>query len=528
LPNYALGNADYRKLIRGKTNVRSAAIRGYLETFVSKNVRDDENAIAHGILAELEKYYENRPIFFDIIDSGRLEDAMSFRDRETNPHASAATEMLQDLIKKKRFDGNLAVEKLEKRIFLSLSFSLTAFILISLGFAAVLRFVVTAMRKSQEQIVKATGELAQSEMLFRAIVENIPVAVFLKDIKDDFRVTLWNKCAESTFEVPRTAIIGKSAHDLWPTDQADLYLAADRKVASDRLPIDIEEEPSQTKSRGTIYLRTRKVPLVNDEAMQGEFLLCISEDVTELKRSKEALDLERVKSLRSAKLASLGEMSAGIAHEINNPLAIIVGSIGLLKKTVEGNDKIKNRLDDVERASRRIAKIVSGLRKFSRSSDEVVEHEIVPIGLIITEALTLTEGKARQFSVAVDLASNTKASIRCAEIEIEQVLINLINNAIDAVQGQPKKWVRITAFEQNNAVVVQIRDSGLGIPEKVRKRLFEPFFTTKPIGQGTGLGLSITKGILDDHRATIEVLADDPNTCFEIRFPGLGATKDAA
>ena len=115
----------------------------------------------------------------------------------------------------------------------------------------------------------------------------------------------------------------------------------------------------------------------------------------------------------------------------------------------------------------------------------------------------------------------------CDEIEIEQVLVNLINNGIDAVKNLPEKWVRVTIFEDPTQVILQISDSGSGIPEKIRHRLFDPFFTTKGVGEGTGLGLSIAKGILDEHHATISVLAEAPHTCFEIRFPLAGRTKNA-
>jgi C4-dicarboxylate-specific signal transduction histidine kinase len=124
--------------------------------------------------------------------------------------------------------------------------------------------------------------------------------------------------------------------------------------------------------------------------------------------------------------------------------------------------------------------------------------------------------------------SSTQAQIVCDEVEIEQVLVNLINNGIDAVKDRQDKWVKITVFEEGNTVVMRVMDSGPGIPESVRAKLFDPFFTTKKVGEGTGLGLSITKGILDEHKATITVVADCPNTCFEIRFPKAEAMKNVA
>ena len=105
--------------------------------------------------------------------------------------------------------------------------------------------------------------------------------------------------------------------------------------------------------------------------------------------------------------------------------------------------------------------------------------------------------------------------------------MNLINNSIDAVKETPEKWIKVEIYDESQTVVLRIIDSGSGIPENLRAKLFDPFFTTKPVGKGTGLGLSITKGILDEHKATIAVVDDVPNTCFEIKFPKI-AVKNVA
>jgi signal transduction histidine kinase len=108
--------------------------------------------------------------------------------------------------------------------------------------------------------------------------------------------------------------------------------------------------------------------------------------------------------------------------------------------------------------------------------------------------------------------------IFCDDIEIEQVIINLISNAIDAAENGDENWIKIKVFDNSKYAILQISDSGLIIPDKIRDKIFEPFFTTKPVGEGTGLGLSIAKGILDEHNAVIN-MSFSPNTCFEICFP---------
>lgn len=246
-----------------------------------------------------------------------------------------------------------------------------------------------------------------------------------------------------------------------------------------------------------------------------------------LARLKQALDeteFERARSLQNAKLASLGELAAGVAHEINNPLAIIERS---LHKFVGHPEKFKEKVVVIEKAVQRAAKIVAGLKKFSRSSGpkERVTRSICDI---FSEVKILTEAKSKRHGVPVEIDCDSAALISCDELEIEQVFINFINNAIDAVTDKSEKWVRVHAFVEDREVVVQFRDAGRGIPKDIAQKLFQPFFTTKPVGTGTGLGLSISKGIIDEHGGGIKILESDPNTCFELRFPMASEALDAA
>jgi C4-dicarboxylate-specific signal transduction histidine kinase len=121
--------------------------------------------------------------------------------------------------------------------------------------------------------------------------------------------------------------------------------------------------------------------------------------------------------------------------------------------------------------------------------------------------------------VPVELESSSDPIIHCDEIEVEQVIIILINNGIDAVKNTPSRWLKLILTEEDQTVVLRCLDSGSGINREVASKLFQPFFTTKAVGQGTGLGLSIAKGILQDHGASIELIENHPHTCFEIRFP---------
>ena len=230
------------------------------------------------------------------------------------------------------------------------------------------------------------------------------------------------------------------------------------------------------------------------------------------------LEIERSKSIHIGRLASLGEMSAGIAHEINNPLAIITGSADLLSKFSDNPEKLASKVALIKKSCDRISRIVRGLKKFSHSGDKgnIQNHGLCNI---LREAIIITEAKSKRHSVPIALDLKSYPVVSCDDVEMEQVLVNLIVNAIDAVKTRPEKWIKVTLFNEDQSVVLRVTDSGPGIPENVRNKIFQPFFTTKKIGEGTGLGLSITKGILDEHKATITVVADSPNTCFEIRLP---------
>lgn len=232
---------------------------------------------------------------------------------------------------------------------------------------------------------------------------------------------------------------------------------------------------------------------------------------------EENLNIERAKALHSAKLASLGELAAGVAHEINNPLTIITGTTLLLEKCMDDPQKFASRCESINRAVERIARIIRGLRKFSRTSHPF-ERKPELLSEVIKETLVLTEAKTKQNGVSVKTNFTSPAFILCELVEIQQALLNLINNAIDATKFNSQKWIQINTFDDGADAVIQVLDSGPGLSPEVEAKLFQPFFTTKAVGEGTGLGLSIAKGIIEQHQGTLQLNKDQGSTCFEIRM----------
>jgi PAS domain S-box-containing protein len=260
-----------------------------------------------------------------------------------------------------------------------------------------------------------------------------------------------------------------------------------------------------------------RATVVRDERGRATMMYGINWDRSKEVEMESHLQQERQKAIRNAKLASLGEMAAGIAHEINNPLAVIEASAFLLPRCREDEARFEGRVDAIRKATERVARIVKGLRKFSRSSENTL-RQCENLAELLAEALVLTEARAKRHSVAIEIDCSSSAAIVCDGVEIEQVLVNLINNAIDAVSDRDERWVRVRVEEHAGGVEVSVTDSGCGISPDVERRLFEPFFTTKPVGQGTGLGLSISRGIVEDHGATISLDRESPNTRFVIQF----------
>lgn len=251
------------------------------------------------------------------------------------------------------------------------------------------------------------------------------------------------------------------------------------------------------------------------------------QDITEEKELKASLEDEKIKSLQASKLATLGEMAAGVAHEINNPLAIISGNAQLLTRFINDPERIEASAKKIELNVKRIAKVVGGLKKFSRSS-ETIDKGTHSISEIIDECISFTETKAAKNNIAILFSGGEDINIFCDNLQIEQIIVNLIGNAIDANSKTDDSWIEIFTMKNNKYLEIIIQDSGNGIEDEQIEKLFNPFFTTKAVGKGTGLGLSISKGIAKDHDGDLEYRILDGHTAFILSIPLTNENKDAA
>ena len=233
------------------------------------------------------------------------------------------------------------------------------------------------------------------------------------------------------------------------------------------------------------------------EKTEGQYKALYEEHL----KSQNLLDQERARAIYSMRMAALGEMSGGIAHEINSPLNVItILSEKLQKKIPTGQmdqAQVLESISKINTTANRIGEIVTSLRGVSRTGEGLPIKE-ADIKTILHETLVLCRERFRSKDIHLQFEMpETLPLIKCRSVEVSQVLLNLLNNACDAVEGSEHPTIEISVWVEGPELFVGVSDNGHGISESNRARLFSPFFTTKDVGKGTGLGLSLSKGLVE-------------------------------
>ncbi len=253
------------------------------------------------------------------------------------------------------------------------------------------------------------------------------------------------------------------------------------------------------------------------------FLIALYDQTKALFQSNLDLKNTQMQLIQSAKFAALGEMAGGVAHEINNPLTVISGKAYKLIKMAKKNELdvevIKENAAAIENIVKHISKITLGLLTYSRGTeDENLGTE--EIEKIIEQATILCAEKFRNNGVELIIIRNYQNStLYCSSVQISQVLLNLLNNAFDAVKELKEKWVKIEISEDSKKYIFKISNSGPMIPEHIQEKIMQPFFTTKKIGEGTGLGLSVSRGIVEKHNGDFYLAKNVKETTFVVALP---------
>lgn len=258
-------------------------------------------------------------------------------------------------------------------------------------------------------------------------------------------------------------------------------------------------------------------------------IIVTSLDVHELKRTQKELEKQKTVLQEREKLASLGEMAAGIAHEINNPLAIISSKNEVillkLKKMTSPDivEKLKPDVEVVTQTIKRIATIIKSLKSFSQNTENEAFAK-VNLKDLVRDTMAFCQDRFKNnqilFDVYFDDRSEAKDfNIECRPVQLSQVILNALNNSYDAIKNLNTKWIRMSLIKGIENLEIQITDSGPGIPEELRSKIMEAFVTTKASTGGTGLGLSISQRIIHMHNGKIYFDFDRPNTCLRIVIP---------
>ncbi len=249
---------------------------------------------------------------------------------------------------------------------------------------------------------------------------------------------------------------------------------------------------------------------------------------SELRQREEALKRAQAQLIHSEKMAAFGQLGAGIAHEIKNPLAGIQGIVQLTARGLEPDDPMAEPLATIEKETRRCRAIIDNLLKFARQDH--VSMGPVEVGPVVEDATAIMRHQMalNQVALRVSVAPDLPRILGNAN-QLQQVVMNLMLNAQQALEGRTGAVEVNVARAGDEAIEIRVRDDGPGIPEEIRSRIFEPFFTTKPTGQGTGLGLSVSFGIVREHRGMIAVESEpEKGSTFVIRLPALPPGQDSA
>lgn len=351
--------------------------------------------------------------------------------------------------------------------------------------------------------------LISIEERYSDIIENSADAIIT--INNDNVIRTWNNGAELIFGWQKDEIIGKPITVLVPQDLLDMneLRHIESGIKKNGYVRNYETERLTQKGQRILVQLTETQFINEDGKIIGHSQ--IMRDVTELRIQEKQLR-------HSERLAAIGHMAAGVAHEVGNPLASISSLVQLVQRRSSDPFVIEN-LKKVRDNISRITKIVRDLVDFSRPS--IARSVPTQLNEVIDSSVGLLkhDARCRDINFKIELDSDLP-KVKCVPDHINQVMVNLLLNAVDAVEQSKDKMINIKTTHNNDMVIIEVADKGAGIPEDIRDKIFEPFFTTKDVGSGTGLGLSVSHGIIARMNGSISVESrKNTGTKFKIELP---------
>jgi two-component system, NtrC family, sensor kinase len=356
------------------------------------------------------------------------------------------------------------------------------------------------------EVVAQSREIEEHRRFTSLIIDSLPVGLYVVD--REYRIQVWNRKRETgTQGLRRDQVVGRPVFEVLTRQPAEqLREDFDRVFQTGEIQ---QTELEVMLGNEVRFFRLSKIPMRLDRDAITH-VITIGEDVTDSRAVQGRI-------LQSEKLAAVGQLAAGVMHEINNPLATIGACVAAIQGKLEDGRAtpaaLGEYLDIIDREVERCSKIVDGLLDFSRPKGQ--SKAPLSVHSLVEDTLFLLKHHRRfkRMTVERDLAPGLPRILGNKE-QLIQALMALLLNAVDAMGQAGRLTVRAARGQRDDELVVEVEDTGVGIPREDQSKIFEPFYTTKQPGRGTGLGLSICYGIVEDHRGRIEVDS----------MPGRGAT----
>ena len=369
--------------------------------------------------------------------------------------------------------------------------------------------------------------LRSSEAEKRTILESMSNGLILQGM--DSKLISVNSAAARILEIDKSELIGK-------LPPAHYWRFLDESGSG----IKLDQLPSQIAIRTGLSVQNILVGLENNLTKEVKWVNCSSvplfdeknpkivkstitsfQDVTDLKQAQNEIINNQMNLATASKLTSLGEMASGIAHEVNNPLAIIQGKVFQVSKILKSEGKlepVQEHLSKIDETIFRIQKIIRGLRAFSRQAEND-PFESACLKTIIADTMDLCGQKLAKSNIVVTIDLEPELKLDCRPGQISQILMNLLQNSSEAISECEFKRIDIKAYGKDSKIILKVFDSGPGIAPHIQQKIMQPFFTTKEVGKGTGLGLSISMGIAKQHYGSLYLDATSYRTCFVLELP---------
>jgi len=380
-----------------------------------------------------------------------------------------------------------------------------------------------SLKGNLSNLKHAESVLNEQKARLQTILDAIPDFISLQD--HEGRYVSVNRAFCDMLNKKIEEILGKFNGDLFPQILARQYNKEDRNLFKYGLPL--TKENKITDKKGTSWLHVVKIAVLDaDERVGG--LVCSGRDITQLKAVQEQLT-------HAQKMESVGRLAAGVAHEINTPLGIILGYAQILLEDVEKEGQIHDDVTTIVKQTRVCSKIVADLLSFSRSRESIISEfdihdaidEVLDV-LLHTFGLNHVVVKRNYYPSSLKMKGDKE--------KLKQVYINLLNNALDAIEKDGIISIQTGLGTVDGEIMISISDTGHGVTKENIRKIFEPFYTTKGPDKGTGLGLSVTFGIIKEHNGSIDVFSppvsatDDQGrgTQFVVSLPtGLNSRKES-